>query len=142
MNLEALWITGFVDGEGCFHVQINKSKTCSAGYQVLPEFVVSQHKRSVYVLHGLKDYFKTGVVRVESSKPDETGRQYRVRDANALRTIIIPFFEKHPFKTTKQIDFVKFRYILTCMAKDEHKTAAGIDKIRKIRNTMNLKNLR
>ena len=142
MNLESQWITGFVDGEGCFHVQILVSSSLRAGFQVLPEFVVSQHKRNVQVLQSLKTYFSTGVVRAESSRKDETGRQYRVRNTSDLRSIIIPFFEKHPLKTTKRIDFLKFRYILTLMERGVHLTPEGVAKIRKIRDTMNSKRLR
>lgn len=142
MNLETQWIVGFVDGEGCFHVQINPVPSLKTGYQVLLEFVVCQHCRSENVLYALKARFKTGVVRRESSKKDETGRQYRVRNATALRTIIVPFFEKHELKTTKRIDFKKFRYILLMMDRKEHLTPEGVEKIRKIRSTMNLRTLR
>lgn len=142
MNLETQWVVGFIDGEGCFHVQINQARSLNTGYQVLLEFVVSQHCRSENVLHALKALFKTGVVRCESSKPGETGRQYRVRNAKDLREKIIPFFEKHELKTTKRIDFKKFRYILLMMERKEHLTLEGVEKIRKIKSTMNLKNLR
>ncbi|HEX7079988.1 MAG TPA: LAGLIDADG family homing endonuclease, partial [Gammaproteobacteria bacterium] len=47
MKLDAQWITGFVDGEGCFHVGINPHKEMTAGFQVLPEFTVVQHERDV-----------------------------------------------------------------------------------------------
>jgi len=139
MDLEPQWITGFVDGEGCFHVQIVKNKTMKTGLQVIPEFVVSQHVRSVYVLYGLKHYFQTGVVRSESKRIDETGRQYRVRSTKDLLNTIIPFFLKHPLKTIKNIEFLKFRDILLLMEKKEHLTLEGIEKIRKIRDEMNLK---
>src|SRR5437867_1233634 len=54
MDLDAGWITGFVDGEGCFHVGIAKHPEMTAGVQVLPEFTVVQHERDVQVLHALK----------------------------------------------------------------------------------------
>ena len=44
MNLNAQWIVGFVDGEGCFHVGINQNKEMKLGVQVLPEFTVVQHE--------------------------------------------------------------------------------------------------
>ena len=36
MQLDAQWIVGFVDGEGCFHVSINAQEEMSIGFQVLP----------------------------------------------------------------------------------------------------------
>ena len=44
-RLDANWIVGFVDGEGCFHVSINKMHKMTLGLQVLPEFRVVQHHR-------------------------------------------------------------------------------------------------
>src|SRR5262245_52093026 len=62
MDLEAGWVVGFTDGEGCFHVGIAKHPEMTAGVQVLPEFTVVQHERDVQVLHALKAYFGCGVV--------------------------------------------------------------------------------
>ena len=138
MNLEAQWIAGFVDGEGCFHVGINKHSDMKAGYQVLPEFTVVQHKRDVQILHALKAYFGCGVVR--SNHGDRMA--YRVRSQKHLLERIIPFFEKHPLKTKKGIDFRKFRKVLLIMEAGEHLTVEGIDKIRKITSEMNRGRLR
>ena len=33
MKLDAQWITGFVDGEGCFYVGINPHKEMTAGFR-------------------------------------------------------------------------------------------------------------
>ena len=49
------WIVGFVDGEGCFSVTIQKATTAT-GWQVFPEFVVTQDERSLRALHGLKEF--------------------------------------------------------------------------------------
>ena len=138
MNLDAQWIAGFTDGEGCFHIEFNKNETMTTGYAILPTFVVSQHARSEAVLYALKDYFKTGVVRQESKQNSKQSmRQYRVRNVRDLQTIIVPFFEKHSLKTTKKIDFLKFRYILCCIERKEHLTIEGVQKIYKIASTMN-----
>lgn len=37
------WLVGFVDGEGCFLVNIKQSKTISIGYQVILRFKLTQH---------------------------------------------------------------------------------------------------
>jgi len=143
MDLHPQWIVGFVDGEGCFHVQINRSNTVKLGFQVLPEFVVSQHVRSIQVLYALKKHFGTGTVRKESPKKGKNGivrqdgRIYRVRNINFLRNTILPFFEKNPLKTAKHVDFLKFRDILLLMEKEEHLTVEGLERIRKIKAEMN-----
>ena len=38
-RLSAEWVVGFVDGEGCFFVGINRQPSMKLGWQVLPEFV-------------------------------------------------------------------------------------------------------
>lgn len=138
MKLDAKWITGFVDGEGCFHVGIAKHPEMTAGFQVLPEFTVVQHERDVQILHALKSYFECGVVR----KNNGDRMAYRVRNKEHLLKVIVPFFQKHPLITKKRIDFEKFRSVLLLMTQEVHLTAQGVDDIRQIAAKMNRGRLR
>ena len=138
MQIDAQWIVGFVDGEGCFHVGINAHADMSAGFQVLPKFTVVQHRRDIQVLHALKAYFGCGVVRVNH---DER-MAYRVRGLEHLTQRIAPFFMKHPLKTSKNIDFLKFRDVLLMMDKRIHLSAEGVSQIRLIAQQMNRGRLR
>ncbi len=133
MKLDAQWIVGFVDGEGCFHVGINPHKEMTTGYQVLPEFTVVQHQRDVQVLHALKSHFGCGVVRVNHGDR----MAYRVRGMKDLSEHIVPFFAKHPLKTRKNVDFIKFRRIIQLMHKGVHLTAGGVEEIRGMAAQMN-----
>ena len=133
MNLNAQWIVGFVDGEGCFHIGINKNKEMKLGVQVLPEFTVVQHQADEQVLYALKAYFGCGVVR----KNHATRLCYRVRGHENLLHRILPFFEKHQLKTRKRVDFAKFRKVVLLMEKGEHLHPDGLEKIRQIKTTMN-----
>jgi LAGLIDADG endonuclease len=132
-KLEAQWVVGFVDGEGCFFVGINRHPEMTSGFQVLPEFTVVQHERDVQLLHALKQFFGCGVVRTNHAER----MAYRVRSLDHLNDRILPFFEQHPLKSKKRIDFSKFRSVLQLMARGEHLTPVGIDKIRAIAATMN-----
>ena len=138
MELDAQWIVGFVDGEGCFHVGINPHPEMSAGFQVLPEFTVVQHERDVQVLHALKSYFGCGVVR----KNNGDRMAFRVRGHEHLSKNVIPFFEKHPLKSRKRVDFIKFREIVILMSRGEHLTSEGVERIRAITEEMNRKGLK
>ncbi len=133
MRLEAQWVVGFVDGEGCFYVGINPHPEMQAGYQVLPEFTVVQHERDVQVLYALKQFFGCGVVRRNHAER----MAYRVRSVQHLRERIVPFFEQHPLKTKKHLDFLKFRRILLLMERGMHLTAEGIEQIKTIASQMN-----
>jgi hypothetical protein len=132
-RLEAQWVVGFVDGEGCFYVGINPQSEMQAGYQVLPEFTVVQHERDVQILYALKQFFGCGVVRRNHAER----MAYRVRSAQHLRERVIPFFEQHPLKSKKYLDFLKFRRILLLMERQVHLTAEGIEQIRTIASQMN-----
>ena len=126
-------MVGFVDGEGCFFVGINRHPEMTSGFQVLPEFTVVQHQRDIQLLHALKKFFGCGVVRRNHAER----MAYRVRGLDHLTDVIIPFFDKHPLKSKKRIDFIKFRKVLQLMAKGGHLTAEGIEEIRAIATTMN-----
>ena len=138
MELDAQWIVGFVDGEGCFHVSINPHPEMSAGAQVLPEFTVVQHQRDIQVLHALKSYFGCGVVRVNHGDR----MAYRVRSQEHLSRNIVPFFERHPLKSRKRVEFIKFRDIVTLMTRGDHLTREGVERIREIADQMNRKGLK
>ena len=133
MNLDAQWITGFVDGEGCFFVGVNPHPEMTIGYQVLPEFTVVQHKRDIQLLHRLKEFFGCGVVRTNHGDR----MAYRVRSRTHLLEKIIPFFTKHSLQTKKQQDFELFRTALLLMENGEHLTKEGIAKFRAIASKMN-----
>ncbi len=133
MKLDAQWVTGFVDGEGCFYVGINPHQEMTAGFQVLPEFTVVQHERDAQLLHALKDFFGCGVVRTNHGDR----MAFRVRGKEHLLERVIPFFVEHPLKSKKRADFEKFRRILLKMDAGEHLTAEGIEEIRAIAAQMN-----
>jgi len=126
-------VVGFVDGEGCFFVGINPHPETTSGFQILPEFTVVQHQRDAQLLHALKRFFGCGVVRRDHAER----MAYRVRSLDHLNERIIPFFEQHPLKSKKRVDFVKFRKVLQLMTRGEHLASDGIDRIRTIKATMN-----
>ena len=133
MKLDSEWVTGFVDGEGCFHVGINPHRDMRAGYQVLPEFTVVQHERDVQLLHAIRCFFGCGVVRTNHG--DRWA--FRVRRREHLLQNIVPFFEQHPLQSRKRVDFESFRSVLQMMDVGEHLGTQGIEVIRRIVATMN-----
>ncbi len=135
MKLSPDWVVGFVDGEGCFHVSIQRHPSMAIGYQVLPEFVVVQHRRDIQVLYALKRFFRCGVVR-----PNHEDRYaYRVRRLECLERIC-DFFLQHPLKTRKNIEMRRFRKIVLLMKKGRHRTREGLLEIIEIAAQMNSAN--
>ena len=132
-RLDPQWIVGFVDGEGCFFVGINPHPEMTSKVQILPEFTVVQHQRDVQILYALKDFFGCGVVR----KNHGDRMCYRVRGLEHLKEKILPFFEAHPLKTKKWVDFLKYRQVILMMNEGEHLKMEGIEKIQSIAREMN-----
>lgn len=128
-NLEVQWIVGFTDGEGCFNISISQNKSYKTGFQVLPEFVVVQHKRDIKLLHGLKSYFKCGIVRQNHGYL----YSFRVGKLEDLVHIILPFFEKHQLKTMKKVDFLHFRRVVRLIEDGKHLSQEGLETILKIK---------
>jgi hypothetical protein len=135
MTLSNEWISGFVDGEGCFHISVLKHSDMSVGYQVLAEFTVVQHERDKQILFALKEFFMCGVVR----RNHGDRWCYRVRKLDHLKTLCA-FFDKHQLKTKKRIDYIRFRRIIDKMSKGEHLTSDGLRKIVDIALKMNTGN--
>jgi hypothetical protein len=116
-KLNAQWIVGFVDGVGCFHASLNNNQTIKNKVQIQIEFVVTQHKRDIHLLYALQSYFKCGQVSLSKGENSDTNCYvFRVRNLQHHLTKIIPFFLKHPLKTKKNIEFLRFRKL--CMLSD------------------------
>jgi LAGLIDADG endonuclease len=142
LNFES-WITGFVDGGGTFAISIFKNQTLSLGYQVMPEFVITQGAKSLTVLESIKAFFKCGQIFVNRRKDNHTENIYRycVRDFVSLDSIIVPFFKKFPLQTAKQNDFGKFVQVLELIKQKQHLSESGLNSILTITNSMNRKKL-
>ena len=63
-RLEIGWVVGFIDGEGCFSISLHKNPTTRLGWQIMPEFVVTQGEKSLNVLVRLRDFFDCGNIFV------------------------------------------------------------------------------
>ena len=133
------WVVGFVDGEGCFSVTLIRNSTTRTGWQVFPEFVVTQGQSSISALLFLKSWFGCGEVYVNrrSDNHREPLARYCVRALDALRTKVVPFFEKHPLKTKKREDFKKFAQVLEWMSEKKHLSKDGLREIAGVAQTMN-----
>ncbi len=135
------WIVGFVDGEGTFSVSFNKNSTTSSGYQVFPEFVITQGEKSLSVLESVKKRFQCGKIYINKRKDNHKENLYRftVRSLNDLQSIIIPFFQKNTLKSAKQNDFRSFVKVLNLMIDRKHLTNKGFNQIKQIAESMNRK---
>ncbi len=140
----ANWVVGFTDGEGCFTVSIFRNPTTKNGWQVFPEFVVTQGKKSFSVLNLMKEFFNCGTITVNRRWDNHKENIYRycVRNLKELEEKIIPFFEKNPLKTAKKNDFKIFVQVVRLMRKGKHLENPGFKRIANLISMMNRKKVR
>jgi hypothetical protein len=130
-SIQAGWISGFVDGEGYFGINLCRNKTMKFGWQIQPEFVVTQGINSIESLNFIKSYFGCGYIVINKRKDNHKHdlAYFRVKKLEDLNSKIIPFFKKYPLKTAKIIHFNIFAKIIAKMIKKEHLTHQGLSKI-------------
>ena len=136
--MDGSYIAGFVDGEGSFHVALQKRPDLKFGWQAIPEFHISQNFTSRDVLEEIKNFLACGYIKPNDAagKRDKTF-VYVVRDRSDLTNKIIPFFQKFPLRTAKRGDFEKFKQIVQMMERHHHLTVLGFQEIVRLAFKMN-----
>lgn len=128
------YITGYVDGEGCFTVTFNIRAKAKLGWELRPSFSVSQNEDRRQVLDIIQNYFGCGFIRRDYA--DKTVK-FEIRDHAQLKEKVIPHFEKFPLLSKKQKDFELFRSVCEIIDRNEHLTQEGFIKIIEVAYTMN-----
>ncbi len=131
----ASYVTGFVDGEGCFSVSFSIRNKMKNGIEVRPSFSVSQHRRSKEIILWLQKYFACGGVRY--SKCDQNFK-YEVRSISDLIRQVIPHFEKYPLQTSKKEDFTIFKEICKLIYSNHHLSKEGLSRIIELSQKINI----
>lgn len=120
-QLNAQWIVGFVDGEGCFNLDVHRKEDMRWKLQMQPEFTVVQNEVDIQLLYAFKDFFGCGSVGGNRRDKHGTRYHYRVKNVKDLIEKIIPFFDKHSLKTKKKIEYMRFRRICLLMKQGYHR---------------------
>ena len=133
------WVVGFVDGEGCFSVAIQRCRVVKLGWQVFPEFVVTQGAKSLVALQSLQQFFGCGRIHVNRRHDNHKEPLYRfcVRAVRDLREKVIPFFRANPLRTAKRRDFELFAKVLKLMQQRRHLSSEGLQEIAAIVQQIN-----
>jgi LAGLIDADG endonuclease len=128
------YISGYVDGEGCFTVSISPRPTLCVGWEVRPSLSVSQNGDRSEVLVAIQQYFGCGTLR-----PDRSDRtlKWEVRSLALLLDPVIPHFQRYPLQSGKRRDFELFADICERMTRGEHHEADGLGEIVRRAGEMN-----
>src|SRR6186997_1508274 len=117
------YISGYVDGEGCFTVSISPRAKLAVGWEVRPSLSVSQNGDRAEVLQLIQSYLGCGSIRPDRS--DKT-LKWETRRLGDLLVHVIPHFERFPLLSGKRFDFERFAGICHAMAAGEHRSRVGL----------------
>ena len=130
----ASYISGYVDGEGCFNVSLAPRSTLRAGWEVRPSISVSQNGDRAEVLTLIQSYFDCGTLRPDRS--DKT-LKWETRSLAPILDRVLPHFRQYPLLSSKQKDFEHFASVCEAMAREEHRTVCGLREIVRHAGQMN-----
>jgi hypothetical protein len=123
------YIAGFVDGEGCFHVAIQRNPCTRSGWQLVPEFRISQDACRAKVLDLARDLLGCGALRENHRGSDDHTLVLVVRRRRDLLERVIPFFERNPLLSAKKEEFATFAGIVRSMERGEHLFREGFERL-------------
>jgi LAGLIDADG endonuclease len=128
------YISGYVDGEGCFTVSIAPRATLLVGWEVRPGFSVSQNGDRAEVLQAIEAYFGCGSIR-----PDRSDRtlKWETRRLEEILERVVPHFERFPLLSSKRCDFDRFASVCRLMADGVHLRRDGLSEIVELVQGMN-----
>lgn len=138
--LPPYYVVGFVDGEGSFSVSISHHRTLKTRIEISPDFSIELRVDDEEILKRIQKTL--GVGRLYQVKLRNKNWQDHVKlkvgSISELTNIIIPFFRRYPLQAKKAQVFELFVRIIEMMKRKEHLTYGGIQKIKKIREKMQL----
>lgn len=132
------YVSGFVDGEGSFHIAVQRSPTVKWRWQVVPEFHVSQHQSDKELLELIQGTFGCGYIKPNHwTKSGDLTLVYVVKNRRELLDTVIPFFEEFPLITSKKESFHKFAVIVRRLERGDHRTLEGLKDLLRIAFSIN-----
>ena len=131
-NINPWFLTGFIDGEGCFRISLTKVNR-PIGWRVQLFFQISLHEKDRVLLENIKDYL--GVGKIHNSGKNLI--QYRIQTFDEL-TILIKHMRKYPLITQKKADFELFNKAHELILENEHLNKEGLLKIVSLKASLNL----
>ena len=130
----ASYISGFVDGEGCFCVSFQPSRRHRFGWEVRPSFSVSQNADRAELLHTIQKRWGCGFIRPDRS--DKTIK-FEVRNVRDLVEKVLPHFQAYPLASSKRTDVERFARICQSVHEGRHLGREGFSEIVRIAIEMN-----
>lgn len=129
------YIVGFVDGEGCFAITINKNGDRLPEVRLI--FEIELREDDEPILHEIREVLGCGnIYRLEYARYANWRPHVKLKASNfaAISTKIIPFFQRYPLQAKKRLQFEKFCKVAEMIKRKEHLTPEGIAKIHALKH--------
>jgi len=107
------------------------------GISIIPEFHISQSRRSSGALELAKEILGCGYIKPNHRRSKDDTFVLVVRDRVDLLTKVIPFFRYHRLQTKKCDDFTKFSKVVELIDSGLHRDLSGVKRIIDIAYSMN-----
>lgn len=124
------YIVGFVDGEGCFSITINRNNQRLPEVRLLFEIELREDDESILVeiqkVLDCGNIYRLEYARYEKWRPHV---KYKVSNFTDIYEKVIPFFKQYPLQAKKRLDFEKFCQVAELIKTKSHLTEEGIGKI-------------
>jgi len=125
------FLTGFVDGEGSFLINIQKNKRLEIGWNVGLKFQIGLHKKDKDLLYLIKDYFGVGEVY-----NDREHLKFSIHSIKDLQ-LVIEHFDKYPLITQKSVDYILWQQAYNIILNKKHLTFNGFNQLLSIKGSLN-----
>ena len=132
--LSAWYVTGFMDGEGCFCVSIHRAPT-RRGWYIGPVVQAYQHRDRAAVLERLRAFFDCGKIRPKG--PNSSVVTWSVDGVPTIVEKVLPHFDRYPLQSGKLQDYLVFREVVLRMRQKEHRHPLGFIELARLAFTMN-----
>lgn len=127
-----------MDAEGSFTTLLSKSED-TGKVVTRNRLSISQSIHDIAVLEAIKDFFGSGYLspKIEGLGIDKIKELDRCFYYNSIIETIMPFFEKYPLYTRKQLDFQDFNKFLELRRNKAHLTEEGYKEMYNLSSNMN-----
>jgi LAGLIDADG endonuclease len=128
------YIVGFVDGEGCFSISLNKNGDRLPEVRLI--FEIELREDDEPILREIQEVLACGnIYRLEYERYAKWRPHVKLKVSNFpdISTKIIPFFQRYPLQAKKRLQFERFCQVAELIRSKQHLTPGGIEQIRALK---------
>jgi hypothetical protein len=106
--------SGFVTGDGGFHINIRQDIRYKLGYKLDYNFSITQHNKDIILMNKFIEFFNCGKV---FNREFKFRCYFMIQDKTNLIKFVLPHFDQYPLETIKQLDYIEFKECLLLIEK-------------------------